>query len=269
MPKLTDILKRASKIESGELQLFIADQDFEFCGFPIKENSLVYYDGKDEVKINMIEYALFGPLSVPLLSGNSLTENDDFEYETVCVGTCAKEDSFLKIAWRGIWHNNHFDKWKGSFDGHRERIAQLPPLQYQGILFSPLTYTFKPKSKVLDYFLSADLVDVVVNGHKITLPKDVEISITKDAAVVIPIGKEQVIHYFKIPLQGIMQINEDGSLIGQIGKEMEFTIHDNDKLNSIIVTYNNVEISRNGKAFIELREEKSGAIKKYRITPKI
>ncbi|MBC7694667.1 MAG: hypothetical protein H7141_04385 [Burkholderiales bacterium] len=267
MPLLTNILKRASKIEEDVRQLFVADQDFSYCGFPIKENSLVYYDGNDEVKINMQEYSLFGPLSVPTLMDTCLMKTDNFKYNTQQVGTCEKEDTVLKIGWRGIWHNNHFDKWNSSFDEYLERLQQMSPLEYQGILFSPLVYSFNPKSQVLCYFLSSNTVNVAANGYQITLPANVEISIDKGIITAVPFNKNHIINYHGIPVKGPMFTTEDGTLVGQIGEKMKFKIYDHQDLSSLTVATNDIEITKTGEVSIRLFDEKSSKIKKYRISP--
>jgi len=63
--KLRDVIATGFKIAEGKSQLFIAEIDFDYNGLPILKDSLVYYDGKSELRINMVEFALFKDKNLP------------------------------------------------------------------------------------------------------------------------------------------------------------------------------------------------------------
>lgn len=123
--KPPDIISKNNKIQKGHSSFFIAANDFSINEFLILKDSLVYFDGKRNVAVNMGEFGIFQKNNIPDLIKDALPEDGKRNYIVEKNSNCDFEIDCLPIGWRGIWHINHFDKWSGSFSDYLERIKEM------------------------------------------------------------------------------------------------------------------------------------------------
>ena len=75
--KFTDIIRKDSEIREGRPELFIAENDFSFNGLPILKDSLVFYDGKHSINVNMMLLGIFQKSNVPDIIPEELPEEPE------------------------------------------------------------------------------------------------------------------------------------------------------------------------------------------------
>ncbi len=103
--RLTDIIRCNHQITEGKSQLFIAETNFLYKGLPILKDSLVYFDGLSEIRVNMIGFGIFQEKNIPDLISDYLPKDDDNNYLVEKVSNCKNEIYKLRSSARGIWHN--------------------------------------------------------------------------------------------------------------------------------------------------------------------
>jgi len=263
--KPTDIIKKGTSIIDGKSTFFLAEKDFIYQGLPILKNSLIYYDGKSHVKVNMIDFGIFQKSNIPELITDQLPEDDELNYLVDKSSTCDFEIIKLKRSWRGIWHDNHFDKWTGYFSDYIERIHQIQVLEYSGISFSSLMYNFNTLNNSLDYFINVKPIKLQIGDKLIELPELLEVSFRNETdSDIIPISKSLVYH--GITLQGALFLSEQGILSGASAEEFDAEVLGHTELKMIKISKGcKVYISSNGDTEIDLFSEKDHKTKQYKI----
>jgi len=258
--KFTDIISRGISIEEGIAQLFIADKDFSYMGLPILKNALVYYNGKDSIKINMVGLGLFQDSNVPHLIKEKLPKNSNNGLNRLIekVSSCSFEIDILNLRKHGIWHYNHFDKWAGKFSDYIDRINEIPILEYSEINFSSLMYSFDTESKTLNYFINVKPINLNINDYKMKLPGYLEISLPD---TIVPL---QSMEYFGVLLEGFLSLSENGIISGSCAQEFEAEILLNNKMQKIIISKGTqLKISSNGSIETGLFNDKTNKVENY------
>jgi len=189
--KLTEIIRKDSKIAEGYSQFFIAEKDFSANGIPILKDALVFYDGVSKVKINLIGFGIFQKRNVPELITHQLELDSDSNYMVEKSTTCGEEIYRLRSSGRGIWHNDHFDTFTGRLSVYKDRINNLPELDYNGIYFSPLFYEFDLIESRLYYFVTTSMIELRIHGKRIELPKLLEIDLSTENPLFISAEKDK------------------------------------------------------------------------------
>jgi hypothetical protein len=209
--KLTDIIPKSSEIREGDSQLFIAEKDFTFKGLSILKDSLVECDNEG-ISVNLIEFSVFQSKSVQGFSGSRMSEDDTANYLIERCSTCKYEIEELDLGWRGIWHDDHFDKWESSINhlpNCLARVKERPILEYSGITFSSLYYHFDMKAKTLDRFITMKPFGIEVKGEKIILPAYLEISLYKNRYTLTPLT---TMEYQGKSYEGVCYLLDDGTI---------------------------------------------------------
>ncbi|MBW6481675.1 MAG: hypothetical protein K0B10_01315 [Vicingaceae bacterium] len=262
--KVTEIIKKGTYLQGGIRSLFIADKDFIYQGLPLLKNSLIYYNGKNAIQVNMVELALFQEANIPELITAKLHQDDKFNYLVDKCSNCESEITKLKANWFGIWHENHFDNWSGSFADYIERISESPVIEYSGITFSSLMYKYNTLTSSLDYFINVKPISLEIGNKLIKLPAFLEISREKTSYVIIPLRK--TFEYHNFVLQGVSSLSEEGILISESAEEFDVEIFGHNEFKNMIISKGNkMYISSNGDVEIEIYNNKTNKIEKYRI----
>jgi len=248
--KLTDVLKRENKIVEGQYQLFIAANDFSFKGLPIIKDSLVLNNGKNKIVINMVRYVhLKNEFNNGLLK-NRLPKNEHNKFKLLVekCSSCDKEEMELKTGALGIWHNDHFDKWSGSFTDYMQRIRKSLVLEYSSIKFSSLMYYFNTIDNSLEYFINTEPVIIERNGMPIYLPSDLEVDIK--GRTIIPL---ESMEYFDVLFRSAIYWTKEGVIKGSSGREFKAKILGHGEIDEITISEGfPVEILSDGSVFVEL-----------------
>jgi hypothetical protein len=215
--KLKDIIARQDKIIIGKEQLFIANKDFQFFGLAVLKDSIVYYNGMSELRVNLILLGIFGEKHVPALVKEQLHFDENYFY-TEQVSNCPQECFKLDKGSWGVWHKDHFDQWNGTFEPFVHRVMQVPVLKYKGIRFSSLMYNYNVSRQVLDWFITAGDSLLDTDNGNVEVPSMLEVSRypTLNSYDVIPL--EGICVYQNIPLEGMIYIAPSGIVNGQIGE---------------------------------------------------
>lgn len=176
--KINELIRKDNEIVEGKSQLFITDSDITYKGIPILENSLVWFDGKDEVNVNMIEYYCLRSINLPQNKG----KEEDADYIIEHVGKCENEETSLTIGWRGIWHKDHFDKWgSGGFKNFIDRIMNEAELTVNDVTFSSLMYHINSEHDTPYYFINTKPLKIKFGSTEVVLPEYLEIEKKKDS----------------------------------------------------------------------------------------
>ena len=262
--KLTDIIKNGHEIQEGKSIFFKADKDFIYQGLPILKNSLVYYNGKSTIDVNKIRFGMFQESNIPNLITDKLPQDNKRNYLVEKCSNCEFEILKLQLGGRGIWHNNHFDNWSGSFSDYIERIKQSPVLEHSGISFSPIMYSYNTLTESLDYFINVKPIKFEINDKLIELPELLEISRNKSSYNIISLSK--TLEYRGILLQRYSFLSEDGTLSGESAEEFDAEIFGYNELKKITISKGfRVAISIDGDTVINLFNQKTQRIEKYKI----
>ncbi len=262
--KLTDIISKKSEIQEGIAQFFIAENDFSYHGLPILKNSLIFYDGDNDLRVNMIQFVLFGKSNAPKLVSEYLPKHSDNISRIVerC-SDCEFEIDKLGIAWRGIWHQDHFDKWSGDFSIFLDRIEKIPTLEFSGITFSSLMYNYSPHTNTLSYFINTKPLNISINNRSIEFPAFVEISLNKSGCSFFPLKD---FYYFGIPFYGYTTFSENGTLNGSCSNDITVEILEYRNWEKLYIRKGkNIEVEYDGKMFTRLYSDKSKESKKCEI----
>ena len=209
--KLTDIIPKQSSIIVGKTQFFIAANDFDYNGLPILKDSIVYYYSGN-IKVNLIGFGIFQDSNIPKLIAEKLPEDEHRNYIVEKCGLCKYEIEKLKSDWRGIWHNDHFDEWNGTIYDLPDvmlRVKEMPSLEFSGITFSSLYYTFNTNTRTLDFFINTKPLTLEIKGKKIILPAYLEIGVGKNSYDITPL---ETIEYQGELYKGWCNLSEDGVL---------------------------------------------------------
>lgn len=253
--KLTEIIKKESFInENASEQFFIAENDFEYKGLPILRDSLVYYNGRQEISVNTVLFGIFQESNYPDLINEKLRE-ENFKYKVENNTNCEFAIKELNPGEMGLWHKDHFDEWKGSYSKSIDRITQAPTLVYNGINFSSISYIFNAQNNSLTHFINVGPVELEVNNKKIFLPELLEISPNKNGGIhVTPI--KETINYFNYNLRSFLLLTKEGDLSGESADEFEANVFRNGKIEKIIIYKGTgLSISNDGNAFIRINNK--------------
>jgi len=271
--KLTDIIKNGHEIQEGKSIFFKADKDFIYQGLPILKNSLVYYNGKSKINVNMIGFGMFEESNIPNLITDKLPQDNERNYLVEKCSNCEFEILKIPFSGQGIWHNNHVDSWSGSFSDYIERIKQSPVLEHSGIAFSSIMYYYNTLTESLDYFINVKPIKFEINDKLIELPELLEISRyktspeksrNKSSYDIIPLNK--TLEYHGIIFQGNLFLSEDGTLTGESAEEFDAEIFGYNELKKITISKGfRVAISIDGDTVINLFNQKTQRIEKYKI----
>jgi hypothetical protein len=224
--QIGQLITRQDKIIVGKQQLFIAKKDFSFFGIPILKDSMVYYNGLGELRVNLILLGIFAEPYVPKLVEKKLRADDNFYYVDK-VSDCPLESNELDKGSWGVWHTDHFDCWNGSFEPFLDRIAGLPVLEYKGICFSALMYNYNISRQTLDWFITADTSRLMTDDAAIEFPAGLEVSKypTLNCYDIVPIAGNTV--YKNIELDGLLYAGPDGVVSGITARDIVFTNNHN------------------------------------------
>ena len=261
--KITDIVSRKSEIFADTSELFVAEKDFSFEGLPILKDSLVYYD-RNRIYINMIEYGLFQKNNFPAIIKAILPIGNKGNQMVEKCSTCEFEVEVLGSGLRGIWHQDHFDLWYGTFSDYFERINQIPVLVYSGISFSSLMYQFDISTKKLIHFINTEPFELELADKIVDLTGFLEISLGKTFHTIIPVLGE--IDFCGIKLHGWITFSDDGFISGKSAQEFDAIIYGNENLNELKINEGKtIEISNNGEMKTSLFNEKTQKAEKFNI----
>lgn len=262
--KLTDIISTNNQIKEGEASFFIAADNFTYNGLPILKDSLVYYNGSSEIKVNLIAYGIFQETNVPALVKHVTPEDDEFNFIVDKSNSCECEEIKLSSSWRGLWHNNHFDKWTGRLSDYHQQIDTMPILEYDGISFSSLMYNFDTRDNSLSYFINLSAVDLKIDGGTIRLPELLEISCSNGIYSILPLKR---IEYFEVPIAGHFFINiKTGLLSGLLGDALSVSLVGHKQLETLTLENDfPIEISKDGSMEIKLFDDMSLKLAKYKV----
>ncbi len=263
--KISQLIKQSSLIEVGKSTFFITEKDFEFNGLPILKDFLVYYDGGKIIKVNKIRFGIFQSSNYPQLLLQKLDENIDSDLIIEKVSSCANEITQLPDGEIGIWHGNHFDNWTGNYSDYLERINTSPKLKLNTIEFSSMMYEYDANKQSLVHFISTKPFTINLKNCKITLPELVEISFSNNEYTIITMNN--YVDYHSIKFEGALSINEVGILNGYSAENFEAKIEGYRKFRIISITKGfPIQITHDGIASIDLLNEESNRIEKYKIS---
>ncbi len=261
--KLTDIISKGNEIQDDQSCFFIAENDFSYKNLPILKNSLIFYGGKI-LNVNMMEFGVFQESNIPKFINGKLPEDEKGNYLVEKCSNCDFEVEKLKSGWRGIWHDNHFDNWSGSYSDYIERIKTLPFLEHSGIFFSSLMYRFNTLTNSLQHFINVEPIKLELHDKVIELPELLEISRNSTGYTIIPLSNKM--KYFDIQLHGFLSLSEDGILSGECAEEFDAEIFGKKNDEKITISKGfRVEISCKGTLEISLFNDAFHRIEKFQI----
>ena len=262
--KLTDIISKGNEIQDDQSCFFIAENDFSYKNLPILKNSLIFYGGKI-LNVNMMEFGVFQESNIPKFINGKLPEDEKGNYLVEKCSNCDFEVEKLKSGWRGIWHDNHFDNWTGNYSDYLERINTSPKLKLNTIEFSSMMYEYDANKQSLVHFISTKPFTINLKNCKITLPELVEISFSNNEYTIITMNN--YVDYHSIKFEGALSINEVGILNGYSAENFEAKIEGYRKFRIISITKGfPIQITHDGIASIDLLNEESNRIEKYKIS---
>jgi hypothetical protein len=250
--QLTEIIRKASAIrEDTAIQFFIAENDFDYKGLPILKDALIYYNGKNEIIVNTAIFGIFKKSNYPELINDMLPESN-FNYIVDKNTNCECAINELNSGKMGLWHEDHFDEWSGSYSKFTDRISLAPTLVYNGIKFSSISYIFNTQNNTLTHFINVEPVELEVNNKKIFLPELLEISKIENGGFNITPIKE-TINYFNFNLRSFLLLTKEGDLFGESADEFEAHVFRNGKNEKIFIYKGTgLSISSDGNAFIRI-----------------
>lgn len=260
--KIRNAIRRASDIEEGKPQLFIAEENFTYKGLPILKDSLVLFDGVGKVDVNMIYFGILQDSNVPEILDNILEPKNSLIKTLDKVSECSQEMEEIDMLDTGIWHRDHFDEWNNSFKEFLPRIKSSVNLEYKGTYFSSLMYSFNSKEEVLTNFINVEPVTIDVNGNQIILPSLLEIVYPNEPkagethypSAIQPI---ELLDYFGYKLRDKLGIDNEGAVFGECAEEFEAKVYDHPKFETITMTVGaNIVILPDGTAGIRLKDQK-------------
>jgi hypothetical protein len=260
--QLTQLIPKSNSITKNTPQLFIANENFSYEGFPILKDSLVLNNGKGQIDVNMINFSVFQDSNAMELLGDILPPKNSLLKQLDTVSDCKKELDELDLLDIGVWHEDHFDGWNNSFDEFNYRILNSIKLFFNDVEFSSFMYSFNLETKVLTNFISSSEFSVDVNGNKIMLPKLVEVvQPTKSTegetlypSALRPIGN---MNYFGYNLRGKLGIDKEGAVFGESADEFEAKVYEHPKFEQITMTVgSNIVLLPDGTAGIRLKDQK-------------
>jgi hypothetical protein len=268
--KITDILSIQDSILSGKPQFFIAQNDLMYNGLPILKDSLVFYDGKREISVNQINAGIFQESNVPSLICHQLPKDKKGNYFVDKVSLCQYEITELPSGRGLIWHNDHFHLMSSTVDRLPDVINTVNKgveLEYAGVFFSSLYYSFNVELNCLSVFISTKPFELKIKDIVIKLPGFIEVGqnegSNKDFYYLRPLEK---LEYFGISLNGDCRIEESGILFGDCSDEFQADIFGYSEINKITVTEGfEIMISHDGNKKIKLLNKKANKIEDYEI----
>jgi hypothetical protein len=249
-----------------------------FFLYPILKNSLVYYDGEEEICINICKLHLIEEI-VPSIS--SILK--DLKLSIDSVSNCSHEicnpsNNFIKLPLDDsdylIWHENHFDvDWLNIysenysiFPSNWESRIENNSLQFQNINFSSIYYRFNLIAEKLTFFISTKEFEIKDEKFTIQIPKFVQYykdGIRKDEQLLIPI---KTMNYKNVELKGDCIISVAGVLYGENAEDFDATIIDNNQTHKFkLKKGENIYIYPDGKKEIESLDLKTRKLTKYKI----
>jgi hypothetical protein len=211
----------------------------------------------------MMGFGIFLESNIPKFIDGKLPKDKDLNYLVEKCSNCDFEVEKLESDRRGIWHDNHFDEWSGSYSDYIERIKRLPSLIHSGIHFSSLMYKFDTLTNSLVHFINAQPIKLELCDKVIELPEFLEIS-RNSTYRIVPLSNNM--KYFDIQLQGFLSLSEDGILSGKCAEESDAEIVGNNEFKKITISKGKfVEISCKGTMEIDLLNDVSHRKEKYQI----
>ncbi len=268
--KLTEIIPKQGLIVSSKPQFFIAECNFDYNGLPILKDSLIYFDGKNKVKVNQFIFGIFQERNVPNLISHQLPEDEEYNYIVDKFSSCQYEITKLPSGLSGTWHIDHFHITPSTIDRLPDLeniVKQTTDLKFSNISFSSLYYTYDANTNSLTSFISTKPFELTVKDKTIRLPEFIEVGqnegANKDLYFLRPLFK---MDYFGVSFEGDCRIDENGVFYGSCAKEFSAEIFGNSEINKIVISKGfDVAISSDGVMEIELFNEKIHQIEKYKI----
>lgn len=260
--ELNQIIGKAGKLEEGKPQLFVAEKNFNFKGLPILKDSLILYDGEDRMDVNMIYFSVFQDRNYPAVLKDTLEPKNSLLKSIDTVSECPKEMEELDTLDTGIWHKDHFDEWNNDFIEFLPRIKSSVNLEYKGVVFSSLMYSFNTKNELLTNFINTEPLQIDVNGNSITLPPMIEIvypNVPKEGETHYPSAIQSIeeLNYFGYRMRGKLGIDKEGAIFGESAEEFEAKVYEHPKFDTISITVGaNIVILPNGSAGIRLKDQR-------------
>lgn len=262
MIEIRKAIRKASGIEEGKPQLFIAEENFSYKGLPILKDSLVLYDGEGKIDVNMIYFGILQDSNVPVILDKILEPKNSLIKTLGKVSDCPQEMDEIDMLDTGIWHGNHFDEWNNSFADFLPRIKSGVNLEYNGTVFSSLMYSFNAVAGILTNFINVEPLTVDVNGNtlellpmlEIVLPNEPKEGETHYPSAIQPIKEME---YFGYKLRDKLGIDKEGAVFGESAEEFEAKVYEHPKFETITMTVGaNIVILPNGTAGIRLKDQK-------------
>jgi hypothetical protein len=211
--KVIDVLHEKSEIDLSIENLALLNKDSLINGLKIIKGSLVYYDGSDSLKVNLIDFGIFQDRNYPEFYKEKINKDFDESIEFERRTECSYELSEIDFMHSGLWHIDHFDEWTGKISDYLDHLQSLPSLKCGNITYSPIMFEFNTKTNQLVHFINTLPCKINVNDFIWTIPSMSEISFSSKNkhCTIIPVSH---IEYDKIKLKGPISINEDGYLLG-------------------------------------------------------
>ena len=260
---LTDVLRKQDSIVPSQEQLFIATNDFDFNGLPILKDAMVYYDGKNEIEVNRFIGGILQKSNVPKLIMQQLPEDENGNYLVdKSSSNCQYEVHKIPSVSFIIWHNDHFDYTAERHPNSIISIMHYSEIQFSGISFSSMYYSFSTKLNALTVFISTKPFELMIKDKTLKLPPFVQIVRNRiDSYYLTPLEK---IEYFGVSLEGLCRIDENGHLWGDSAEEFIADIIGHKEINQITISkYGEIIISHNGILEIELYNDKTFRVERY------
>lgn len=256
--KLTDVISKESRIEEGNPKFFIAEKNFFINGFPILKDSLVSYDGKSKIEVNLHLLGHLQAINVPKYISQTLPEDESHNVLVTKSSSCAKEMEKLPLSGWGLWHKDHFDEWTRKFSDYGERISENP-LEYSGITFSSIMYAFNAVTNSLEYFINLKPIELKIKDLFIPLPPFLEISKGSSDYTIIPLD---TMEYFGVKLRGVCGLDSNGIISGETVEEIK-TQELVSGVPWIIPKLFQVEILNNGQIRVGAFNEKNHKVERH------
>jgi len=260
--EIRNAIRKSSGIVEGKPELFVAEENFSYKGLPVLKDSLVLYDGEGRIDVNMIYFGILQDSNVPVMLDHILEPKNSLIKTLGKVSDCPQEMDEIDMLDTGIWHSDHFDEWNNSFAEFLPRIESGIDLEYNGILFSSLMYSFNSKEKILTNFINKEPLKVDVNGNNLVLPPMLEVvypNASKEGETLYPSAIQPIntMEYFGYSLRGKLGIDKEGAVFGESAEEFEAKVYDHPKFETITMTVGaNIVILPDGTAGIRLQDQK-------------
>lgn len=260
--KASDIIRKKSTIEIGKQDFFIAEEDFSFMDLPILEGSLVYYNGNNQLDINLISGSHFNPNNVPELIIKSLPKKSSFSWEVEKSSNCKFETDLILAGSTYLWHLTHLDKWN-KYTDYIETVNNAPVIIYKDLTLSSLFYKFDIAKKKLIYFINLEKLKISSSKYNVELQGIFEVVDMKK------INPLQEIEYFDIPFNSTLRISDEGTISGYTSEKIKAEIITKGKPKKILINKGAyIYVTNSGETYLGFRNPKTNKLTKQQFVVK-